>query len=303
MKIGLALTGMGDVASEARTAEDLGFDHVTSGEHLFFHGPVPNAFVALAAAAGATSRVRLVSSISLAPLYPPALFAKMVASLDVVSGGRFEVGIGAGGEYPPEFDAVGVDVASRFRRIEETVEVCRRLFAGEPVDFEGEHTHLRGVTLAPVPTQRPGPPIWMAGRKGSALKRVGRLADVWFPYMVTPDMLGRGLEEVRQAAGEHGREAGSVAAAVFAWASVDPDASRARATGVEMVSRIYAQDFAPLADRYLFLGRPDDVVSRLAEFAEAGADRVVFSVAAPAEDRPRVVRALAEEVGPAVAAL
>lgn len=303
MKAGLALGATDEVIREAKEAEDLGFDYVTSGEHLFFHGPVPNAFVSLAAAAGATRRVRLVSSISLAPLYPPALFAKMVASLDVVSAGRFEVGIGAGGEYPAEFEAVDVDPAGRFRAIDETVEVCRRLFAGGAVDHDSEHAHLRGVTLEPLPVQRPGPPIWMAGRKAGALQRVGRLADVWLPYMVTPARLGEGLEQVRNAARDAEREPDSVAAAVFAWTCTDPDGDWARRTGVDMVSRIYAQDFGPLADRYLFLGDPGQVAARLGEFAGAGADRVVFSVAAPGADRQRVVRTLAEQVLPAVANL
>lgn len=89
MRVGLSPGDLSTLADDARHAEQLGFDDVACGEHAFFHGAAPNAFVALAAAAGATSTVGLVSAISLAPLYPPALFAKLVASLDVVSGGRF----------------------------------------------------------------------------------------------------------------------------------------------------------------------------------------------------------------------
>ncbi len=88
-----------------------------------------------------------------------------MASLDVVSGGRFELGLGAGGEYPAEFEACGVDPASRFRRLEEAVAVCRLLFAGGPVDFDGEFTHLHRVQLNPAPSnaqvRRSG---WPAGR-------------------------------------------------------------------------------------------------------------------------------------------
>jgi alkanesulfonate monooxygenase SsuD/methylene tetrahydromethanopterin reductase-like flavin-dependent oxidoreductase (luciferase family) len=101
------------VAAEARTAEDAGYDGVATGEHLFFHGPHANAFVALAAAAGATSRVRLLSSLTVLPLYPAALAAKLATTLDQVSGGRFDMGVGVGGEYPPEFEAAGVDVRQR----------------------------------------------------------------------------------------------------------------------------------------------------------------------------------------------
>lgn len=208
---------------------------VACGEHLFFHGPTPNAFVGLAAAAGATTKAALVSSISLAPLYPAALFAKLVASLDRVSGGRFELGLGAGGEYPPEFEAVGVDPASRFRRLEETVAISRLLFAGGPVDFDGEFTRLRSVQLQPGPTRPGGPTLWMAGRQAGALRRVGWLADVWLPYMVTPEKLEAGLSQVRAAAADHGRPAEAVKGAVFAWTCADADGDWARRCGTEMV--------------------------------------------------------------------
>jgi probable F420-dependent oxidoreductase len=303
VRVGLSLGDLATLVDDARHAEQSGFDDVACGEHAFFHGAVPNAFVALAAAAGATSTVRLVSTISLAPLYPPALFAKLVASLDVVSGGRFEVGVGAGGEYPPEFEACGIDPAGRFRRLEEAVTVCRLLFSGEPVDFDGEFTQLRGVQLNPPPTRRPGPPIWMAGRKGKPLQRVGRLADVWLPYMVSPDMMADGLAQVRSSAAEHGRPPGSVAGAVFAWTCADPDGDWARRTGIDMVSRTYQQDFASLADRYLFMGTPERIVERLGEYAAAGAERVIIAVAAGDADRRRVVETIAERVLPALAKL
>jgi alkanesulfonate monooxygenase SsuD/methylene tetrahydromethanopterin reductase-like flavin-dependent oxidoreductase (luciferase family) len=101
----------GAVAAEARAAEDRGYDGVAAGEHLFFHGPHPNGFVALAAAAGATSRIRLLTSITVLPLYPAALTANLATTLDQVSGGRFDMGLGV--EYPPEFVAAGVDVTER----------------------------------------------------------------------------------------------------------------------------------------------------------------------------------------------
>src|SRR3954454_7848328 len=115
---------------QAREAEALGFDGVAAGEHLFFHGPVGNAFISLAAAAGATSRVRLISSLTLLPLYPAALAVKLATTLDQVSGGRFDLGVGVGGESPPEFAAVGIDPAERGARADETLELARRLWAG-----------------------------------------------------------------------------------------------------------------------------------------------------------------------------
>jgi len=206
VRYGLTLGADHSVIDEAREAEQLGFDYVASGEHLFFHDACPNPFVTLAAAAGATRHIRLVSTISLLPLYPAALVAKLVATLDQVSGGRFELGVGAGGEYPAEFVAAGVTAESRFRRLSESLEVMRMLFARLPVSFEGEFTRLDEVRLDPPPRQRPGPPIWLGGRKPGAVRRAARYADVWMPYMVTPERLAEGLAQVRSAAEDIGRE-------------------------------------------------------------------------------------------------
>jgi alkanesulfonate monooxygenase SsuD/methylene tetrahydromethanopterin reductase-like flavin-dependent oxidoreductase (luciferase family) len=300
VKVGLALGDLATIAADAAAAETAGFDYVACGEHVFFHGPTPNALIGLATAAGATREIRLVTTVALAAQYPAALFTKLVTSLDVASGGRLELGIGAGGEYPPEWEAVGVDPSTRFRRVDETMEVLRLLWDGAPVDFDGAFTRLPGVRLQPVPTQRRGPPIWMAGRKAVGLRRVARWADVWLPYMITPEKMQTGLAQIRAAADELGRPDETVTGAVYAWTCCDPDGDWARRTGTEVVSRIYAQDFAPLAGRYLLLGTPDEVVGRLREFAEAGAARVIISVAARPDDHQRVVRTLVDEVLPAL---
>ena len=116
MRVGLMLgTGgdPGDIAEEARHAERLGFDLVAAGEHVFFHGPVSNAFVTLAAAAAVTERIRLLSALTILPMYPMVMAAKMAATLDRVSHGRFDLGVGVGGDYPPEFAASGVPVEAR----------------------------------------------------------------------------------------------------------------------------------------------------------------------------------------------
>lgn len=300
LQIGVVLSDLDSAVTEARALEAAGFDLVAAGEHLFFHGPVANAFITLAAAAGATSRIRLISSITLLPLYPAALAAKLAASLDRVSGGRFELGIGAGGEYPAEFTAVGVDPATRFRRVEEGLHVLRELFTGERVSFDGEFTTLQDVALDPAPVQPGGPPIWLGGRKPGAIERAGRYADVWLPYMVDPARLRESLAEVRGAAGVAGRTPEAVSGAVFAWTHVDQDGDRARRTGIEVVSKTYAQDFSEMADRYLVLGTPEQVAARFAEFAEAGAERILIQPACAPTERERMMDLLAADVLPAL---
>ncbi|MCU1679551.1 MAG: family F420-dependent class oxidoreductase [Amycolatopsis sp.] len=298
MKVGLNTGDIDTAIRDARAAEALGFDYLGCGEHLFFHGPTANAFVQLAAAAGATSHIRLVSSITLLPLYNAPLAAKLAATLDRVSGGRFELGVGAGGEYPPEFEAAGVDPATRFRRLDESLRVLRSLFTGNRVSFEGEFTTFHDVALEPAPTQSGGPPIWLGGRKGGAIRRAGRLADVWMPYLVEPERLHKTLQEVRAVAADAGRAPNRVSGAVFAWTCVDEDGARARRVGVETVSSTYNQDFTGLADRYLVLGTPDQVADRLQEYADSGADRVLIQLACPPAERERVVETFAREVLP-----
>jgi alkanesulfonate monooxygenase SsuD/methylene tetrahydromethanopterin reductase-like flavin-dependent oxidoreductase (luciferase family) len=299
MRIGLVSLSPRLAAQDARLAEDLGFDMLAVGEHLFWDQPTPNGFVQLAVAAGATERIRLVSAITVLPLYPAALVAKMAACLDQASSGRLELGLGAGGEYPKEFAAAGISRASRFSRLDEGVQIIRSLFAGATT-FRGEFADLEDLTLNPMPVQPGGPPIWLAGRKPGALRRAGRFADVWLPYMVTAEMFGRGLASVRAAAVEHGRRAEDVAGAMFVSACADRDAEWARRVGIEAVSATYGQDFSAIADRYLALGGVAAVTSRLLEYAEAGASRMLIQVAAADEHRERVIRTFAEDVLPAL---
>jgi probable F420-dependent oxidoreductase len=290
----------GVVGPEARAAEDAGYDGLATGEHLFFHGPHPNAFVTLAAAAGATSRIRLLSSLTVLPLYPAALAAKLATTLDQVSGGRFDMGVGVGGEYPPEFEAAGVDVTQRGARTDEALELFRALWHDGPVDFAGRFTRIPGLALQPGPVQAGGPPIWLGGRSAAAIRRAGRFADVWIPYMYTPEQVATSLAEVRAAAGTAGRDPSAVRAAVFCWGGVDENPARSRREVVDGVSAVYQQAFDRLADRYLLHGDPDRVAARAREYADAGADTLVFSPVGSGERRREIVDLFTSAVLPAV---
>lgn len=311
MKTGLMIPSHADpagVTGLSREAEQAGFDFVACGEHVFFHSPAPNAFVALAAAAGATERIRLLSALTVLPLYPAALAAKLAATLDQVSGGRFDLGIGVGGEYPAEFAAVGVPVRERGRRADEALTVLTRLFAGEAVSFPGPDGPAGGAAtgvlppqqLSPLPVQRPRPPLWIGGRKPASMRRAGRFGDVWLPYMYTPERLASGMEQVRAAAVDHGRPPGAVRGAIFCWTAVGADPAWARRTAVETLSRVYAQDFGRAVDRYVPFGTPAQVAARLADYAAAGAESVVLVPACPPADRPRMLRLFADDLLPAL---
>jgi probable F420-dependent oxidoreductase len=288
------------VTATARWAEDRGFDLVASGEHLFFHGRTTNAFVVLAAAAGATERIRLLSALTIVPVYPAVLAAKLVATLDQVSNGRFDFGVGVGGEYPPEFAAAGVPVGERGARTDEALDVITRLLAGDPVQFAGRWTTVDGLALNPPAVQRPRPPVWIGGRRGAAFRRAGRFADIWMPYMYTPQRLADSLASVRGYASESGRAPADVAGAIFCWGALDRDPAVARRAAIAAVNATYHQDFEPLADRYLLTGTPQHVVARLAEYRDAGADTVIFCGPRDAQAWQRSAELFADEVLPAL---
>lgn len=281
--VGITLPIDAEVASAARRAEELDFDFVATGEHVAFHGPTPNAFVWLAAAAGATTRIRLVSTVTLLAQYPAVLAAKLVASLDHVSNGRFELGVGVGGEYPEEFRAVGVDPRQRGRRTDESIAVLRSLLDGRRTSFSGSFTTFDDLRIGPPARQR-AVPLWVAGRREAAMRRAGRSGDVWLPYLCTPEQLGRGLDVVKGHAVDAGRRPDAVRGAVYAWASVEDDADTARRTILDTMQRVYAQDFSGL-ERYLVFGTPDDCVDRLRQYVDAGASAVVLSPASPLDDQ------------------
>jgi alkanesulfonate monooxygenase SsuD/methylene tetrahydromethanopterin reductase-like flavin-dependent oxidoreductase (luciferase family) len=121
------------------------------------------------------------------------------------------------------------------------------------------------------------------------------------PYMVTPEMLRTGLHRVRAVAAAHGRDPARVGGALFAFACADRDGTWARRTGTAAVSAVYRRDFSQLADRYLLLGSPAQVVRRVREFADGGAEAVVVQIAAGPDERDRVLRTLADEVLPELA--
>ncbi|MEV6896691.1 LLM class flavin-dependent oxidoreductase [Amycolatopsis sp. NPDC051372] len=299
MRVGLMFppgADPGEIPAVARRAEAAGFDFFCCGEHVFFHGPMTNAFVGLAAAAGATERIGLMSALTILPMYPAALAAKLVAALATVSRGRFELGVGVGGEHPPEFEAVGVPLAERGRRTDEALEVLHRLLAGGPVTFRGEFTTIEGQELQPVPAVRP--PVWVGGRRPAAMRRAARHADGWLPYLVSPERLADSVAQVRKLAAGYGRPPEDIRGGVYLWSAVDTDGDRARREVVSAVSETYQQDFEGYADRYLLFGTPARVRERLAEYAAAGAESVIFAPACA--DHDRAIDLFATEVLPGI---
>ncbi len=299
LEFGISLRLLHDAKDEARGAEALGYDYLLTGEHIAFHGPTANNVVSLAAAAGATERIKLLSGIVLVPLYAPALLAKQIAVLDVVSDGRFHFGIGVGGEYAPEFEAVGVPVNERGARTNEALEVIDKLLTEEDVHFAGRFTTLNGVTIQPHPIQKPRMPFWVAGRQDGAMKRAARYGEGWMPYMYTPSMLAESMEKIAGFTAEAGRPAGSVRGGLFIFTCVHTDRATALELANEQLSKQYNQDFSELVAKYTLSGTPEECIARVQEYIDAGARSIFFAAGCPPHYVAENTRLIAESVIPA----
>lgn len=263
------------VGETARRIEELGYDYVAVGEHVAFHSPTTNGFVALAIAAGATSTIRLLSAITILPLYPAALAAKLTAELAHQSGGRFDLGAGAGGEFPAEFEACGVDVSERVPRLEEGLEVIGRLMREDHVTFDGRFTKLSDITLMPRPSQPVA--VWLGGRREGAMRRAARFADVWMPYLYTPEQFASSMATIREHAAARGREVDAVDGALLSFVLVGDDGDECRRRAGERLSVIYGSDMRAAAARYALAGTPGEIAERVLAYREAGVSRLIFS--------------------------
>lgn len=184
------------IAAVAGAAEAAGFDGVYSTEHPFpdddwlasgGHQAL-DPFVGLSFAAAATTRLRVLTNLCVLPYRNPFLAARAAASLDVLSGGRLDLGVGAG-YLEGEFRALGVDFEHRNDRFDEAIAAITAAWSGESVRFAGDGFEARGNTMRPAPVQTPRPPVWVGGNSGRALRRAARFGDGWLP-LPNPRALG-----------------------------------------------------------------------------------------------------------------
>lgn len=299
MRFGVLLSSIdADIARDSRRIEEQGWDFLTTGEHVSFNIPIANAFVSLSAAAAATTTIELMSAVTLLPLYPAVLAAKLGAALDNVSGGRFVMGVGIGGENPAEFAACGVPPAERAPRTDEALEIIRRLWTEDRVTYAGRFATLEEIAVRPGPVRDPHPPIWVAGRREAAMRRAAVNGDGWMPYLYSPEMLADSLATIARLRG--GRP--PIEAGVYLWTCVHEDPAVALEYATKVLAKTYRQDFAATSGTYLLVGDVDYCVERILDYARAGATRFVFANACPHRYIARQHELLATRVVPAVRA-
>jgi alkanesulfonate monooxygenase SsuD/methylene tetrahydromethanopterin reductase-like flavin-dependent oxidoreductase (luciferase family) len=277
----------------AERAEALGYSSVWVGDSVLAR-PRHDPLTLLAGVAGRVPRVALGTAVLLPALRNPVLLAHQVATLDQVSEGRFILGVGIARDVPnirAEFAACGVPFERRVGRMLEGLRLCRALWCGEPVDWDGRWPVAGGV-LAPVPHRPGGPPIWIGGNTPASLDRVGRLFDGWFPNAPDPATFGAQRTEIKGIARAAGRDPVRLSAAMYLTLTVDDDADRAAARMDAFLEGYYSAPAAVLRRRQaVYSGRPDGVAAWLAAYAEAGATDLVLRFAG---DHERHLEALAK---------
>ncbi|MGH8866373.1 MAG: TIGR03619 family F420-dependent LLM class oxidoreductase [Actinomycetes bacterium] len=224
MRIGFAVPVSGpwatpdNQAEVARRAEDLGYHSLWTFQRLLY--PVDDAnprwippyrevidpLVSLGFLAGVTSRARLGVAVLNLPWFSPLLLAKQAAAVDVLSGGRLDLGIGLGWSRE-EYAATGVPFTGKGARAEEFLRCLHALWGEPPVSFDGELWQVPPSYVAPRPVQRPGPPVIVGGFAPAALERAGRLADGWVSSARADlSVIGKSVQTVKDAAAEAGRD-------------------------------------------------------------------------------------------------
>ena len=267
----------GDVIALGDLADKLGIDSVWIGDSLLAK-PRHDPLTLIAAIAARTEKVKIGTAVLLPMLRNPVLLAHQVATLDQISEGRVILGIGTARDVPPiraEFEAAGVPFEKRIGRMLEQMRLCRALWSGDPVDWDGLWTVKQGE-LAPKPYTLGGPKIWSGGGVEAALKRSGRYFDGWFPSGAgTGKDWTEGWKGVQQVAKAAERDPSAITGAAYVTIAVNDSQSAADA---ELDVYLEGYYLAPAErirqQQYCFAGDRSAAVTWLNDFVDGGASHI-----------------------------
>ena len=258
-----------DLVALAVKAEQFGFDSVWVAEHLFHSSyvaerlgdkPYHDALTVLTAIACATKTVRLGTSVLVLPWHDPARLGKMVATLDQLSGGRVDLGVGVA-VTRDEFENLGVDFATRGKRTDEILGALQALWTQDTPEFAGEYYRYSGLKFSPKPLQAPYPPLLIGGSSAAAKRRVVRFGDGWHTLRQSPSQFAEGRQDIIKEMEAAGR---------------DPaDLQFSLTLPVRFTGKAPS---APVQDRTALTGTDDDIVETIKAYEAAGLDEIVVGV-------------------------
>ena len=257
----LRIGGRPRFVEAARLAEDSGFDAVWVGDHLHVPSPVYDSTVALAAVAATTTRVKLGFGVMLLGLRHPAWVAKQLTTIDALAPGRLLLGVGVGGEFPAEFEALGLNVRQRGRLLDQAL-------AELPDWLQGRSTPPLSPTISALP------PIWVGGRSDAAMQRAARIGDGWLSTWMSTERIKEQGDALAELAAAQGRPRPAVGLALSVH--VDANEGRAREQAEDFTQAMYGMPFEKVA-RYTPVGSAERVAERIAAYADAGVDEFVLT--------------------------
>ena len=288
--------GPNDMRDMVELIDNAGYDSLWVGDHLAFTVPVLDPLIQLAQAATYSSHLELGVSVYLLPLRHTGPAAKQIATLDHLSDGRLILGVGVGGEFKDDFHVAGVDPSERGARLNEGIQVLRKLWSGDTVSHDGKYFAFPELKMSPPARQPNGPPIWCGGRSPAALRRAGELCDGWLSYVVTPEMYADSLTKINDAAGDGPDRPFGTGHLLFAWVDDSYEAALDKAT--ESLSLRYAMDFREAAKKYCALGRAEEVAEKLQAYHDAGLRHAIMDFVGPMAEHDAQVTRFADEVFP-----
>lgn len=269
----------------AIAAEENGFetiwttDHIAIGQRYKYpYGRITESLVTLAYIAPLTEHVKLGTSIIVLPMRNTLLFAKQVATLDYLTGGRVIVGVASGWEST-EFRNLGVDYRSRGKLLDEQIRLLRVLWSSETPTFKGKFHEVGGVYFSPLPPSRGGPPIWVGGNSERAARRAIELADGWHPTGIDVVRFTSFVEKFKM------RRQGFVLSGRFTVDLTGKKGTSYKSSGGE--------------ERVIISGRPSDVIERFSEYVDQGMSHIgVYLGDKKKEEVLNEMRLFASEVMP-----
>ncbi len=278
----------------AERAESLGYDSVWVGDSITAR-PRHEPLTLLSAVAARTRRVELGTAVLLPALRNPVVLAHGIATLDQISEGRFILGVGIASDVPnirSEFVACGVPFEKRVGRMLEGLRLCRELWTGRPVTWNGRWV-LEDQAVGPVPCRPGGPPIWIGGMVRASLERVGRFYDGWFPNAPDPERWRSQWAEIHQIAQEAGRDPAQLTGAVYLTLTIDDNQARADQRMNAFIEHYYGRPAAEMRARQAtYAGPADGAAAWLSSWVKAGCSHLVLRFAGEHERHLESVAAL-----------
>ena len=277
-------------------AEEIGFASAWTQEQVLGTSPALGPVETLTYAAACTDRIRLGCAVFITTLHSPVHLAKSLSTLDQLSLGRLEVGVGTGGAHRM-FSAFGVDRKSFVARFNEGLRLMRALWTEPTVNFEGRFWQLNDAAMEPKPFQKPGPPVWFGGSHPAALGRAARHGDGFFGAgSNSTEQFAKQVQIVRAELADQGRDAAAFPIAKRVYIAVDDDGERARERMRAALGQLYGfvspgRDMTPVS----VCGTPDACVRGLQDVADAGAELILLN---PLFDDQEQMERLAAEVVP-----